>query len=133
MLYIEDTLANVQLIEAILLSRPSLPPLPAMQGQLGLDLAREHLPDLILLDIHLPDIAGQEVLARLQDDESTRDIPVVVLSADATRSRSTGSSPPAPAAIRQADLRRAPARDHRSPPGSAAPLPGVRLPAPSGA
>jgi PAS domain S-box-containing protein len=133
-LYIEDTLANVRLIEAILLSRPSVRLLPAMQGQLGLDLAREHLPDLILLDIHLPDLAGQEVLARLQDDETTRDIPVVVLSADATRSSST-------------ELLAAGARAYLAKPISVArllatfddhldgtrPSAGVRLPAPSGA
>ena len=40
--------------------------------------------DLILLDVHLPDVPGWEVLARLQADESTRQIPVVVISADAT-------------------------------------------------
>jgi CheY-like chemotaxis protein len=55
-----------------------------MQGGLGLDLARQHLPDLILLDLHLPDIPGHKVLARLQQSELTREIPVVVISADAT-------------------------------------------------
>ena len=74
----------MRLIEAILHARPQVELLPAMQGQLGLDLAREHLPDLILLDIHLPDLDGDEVLARLQADPATREIPVVVLSADAT-------------------------------------------------
>jgi CheY-like chemotaxis protein len=55
-----------------------------MQGGLGLDLARKHAPDLILLDLHLPDLPGHEVLARLRQDKLTRDIPVVVISADAT-------------------------------------------------
>ena len=87
-LYIEDTLANVRLIEAILAARPSVTLLPAMQGQVGLDLAREHRPDLVLLDIHLPDIDGHEVLARLQPDVATREIPVVILSADATAAQS---------------------------------------------
>jgi CheY-like chemotaxis protein len=59
--------------------------LPAMQGSLGLELARDHHPDLILLDLHLPDLGGEEVLERLRADPATRDIPVVVLSADATR------------------------------------------------
>jgi signal transduction histidine kinase/ActR/RegA family two-component response regulator len=85
LLYIEDTVANVRLIEDILARRPSVQLLPAMLGRLGVDLALEHRPDLILLDLHLPDIGGQEVLARLRADAVTRDIPVVVLSADATR------------------------------------------------
>jgi CheY-like chemotaxis protein len=55
-----------------------------MQGQLGLDLARQHRPDLIVLDLHLPDMTGEEVLRRLKADPSTREIPVVVLSADAS-------------------------------------------------
>jgi signal transduction histidine kinase/ActR/RegA family two-component response regulator len=88
-LYVEDTLANIRLIEAILHARPQVELLPAMQGQLGLDLAREHLPDLILLDIHLPDLDGDEVLARLQADPATREIPTVVLSADATDKQKT--------------------------------------------
>jgi signal transduction histidine kinase/DNA-binding NarL/FixJ family response regulator len=87
-LYIEDTVANVRLIEEILRRRPSVQLLPAMQGQLGLDLAQEHQPDAILLDLHLPDLSGEDVLARLRATEATREIPVVVLSADATRSRS---------------------------------------------
>jgi CheY-like chemotaxis protein len=49
-----------------------------------LDLARQHDPDLILLDLDLPDIRGNEVLARLQQSALTRDIPVVIVSADAT-------------------------------------------------
>ncbi|MDA0170903.1 ATP-binding protein [Solirubrobacter taibaiensis] len=88
-LYVEDTLANIRLIEAILHARPQVELLPAMQGQVGLDLAREHLPDMILLDIHLPDIDGDEVLARLRADPTTRGIPAVVLSADATEKQRT--------------------------------------------
>jgi signal transduction histidine kinase len=84
LLYIEDTVANVRLVEEILSSRPSVRLLPAGMGSLGLELAMEHRPDLVLLDLHLPDIGGDEVLARLRADERTRDIPVVILSADAT-------------------------------------------------
>jgi PAS domain S-box-containing protein len=88
LLYIEDTVANLRLVEQILESRPSVRVLPAGMGRLGLELAAEHQPDLILLDLHLPDIGGEQVLARLQADERTRQIPVVILSADATeRSR----------------------------------------------
>jgi PAS domain S-box-containing protein len=84
LLYVEDVVANVRLVEAILRRRPSIRVIPAMQGQLGLELAREHHPDLILLDLHLPDIGGEEVLAQLQADENMRETPVVVLTADAT-------------------------------------------------
>jgi signal transduction histidine kinase/CheY-like chemotaxis protein len=87
LLYIEDTLANVHLVEAILARRPSVQLLPAMLGQMGLDLAGEHHPDLILLDLHLPDLGGEEILSRLQSDEATREIPVLILSADATKSQ----------------------------------------------
>src|SRR5262249_38259938 len=76
--------ANVQLVEEILQSRPSVTVLPAGMGRLGFDLATEHDPDLILLDLHLPDIDGDEVLAMLRADDRTSDIPVVVLSAAAT-------------------------------------------------
>jgi PAS domain S-box-containing protein len=85
LLYIEDTVANVELIEHMLRRRPSIRLLPAMLGQLGLELAREHYPDMILLDLHLPDLGGEEVLAQLRADEATRDIPIVMLSADATK------------------------------------------------
>jgi CheY-like chemotaxis protein len=83
-LYIEDNLSNLTLVEQMLAEQPRIELLTAMQGGLGLDLARQHCPDLILLDLHLPDLRGHEVLARLRQDKVTRDIPVVVISADAT-------------------------------------------------
>jgi signal transduction histidine kinase/ActR/RegA family two-component response regulator len=83
-LYIEDLVANVRLVSKMLERRPSVTLMPAMFGGLGVDLAREYKPDLILLDLHLPDMNGAEVLAALADDPSTSEIPVVVLSADAT-------------------------------------------------
>jgi signal transduction histidine kinase/ActR/RegA family two-component response regulator len=86
LLYVEDNLANLSLVETILESRPQWRTLPALQGELGLELARQHRPDLILLDLHLPDIPGEEVLRRLRADERTAHIPVVVISADATQS-----------------------------------------------
>jgi PAS domain S-box-containing protein len=85
LLYIEDNLANLTLVETILWERPKWRTIPALQGQIGVELAREHLPDLILLDLHLPDIRGEEVLRRLQEDPRTAGIPVVVISADATQ------------------------------------------------
>ena len=83
-LYIEDNLSNLTLIEQILETEPQIELMTAMQGKVGLDLARKHLPDLILLDLHLPDLPGWEVLAQLQADETTRAIPIIVISADAT-------------------------------------------------
>jgi CheY-like chemotaxis protein len=89
LLYVEDNLANLSLVESILMSRPKWRTLPALQGQLGIELAREHRPDLILLDLHLPDISGEQVLRRLRADPRTASIPVVVISADATRDSQT--------------------------------------------
>lgn len=83
-LYIEDVVANVRLVTEIFKRRPDITLLSAMSGGLGLDLAREHRPDLVMLDVHLPDIGGEEVLRRLRADPATSHIPVVVLSADAT-------------------------------------------------
>ena len=83
-LYVEDNLSNLRLVERILAHRPNVRLLSAMQGGLGLELAREHRPDLIFLDLQLPDTPGREVLRRLQADGKTRGIPVVVISADAT-------------------------------------------------
>jgi PAS domain S-box-containing protein len=82
-LYIEDNLSNLQLVERVLSRREGVKLISAMRPQLGLDLAREHHPDLVLLDLHLPDMPGQEVLRRLQASAATAGIPVVVLSADA--------------------------------------------------
>jgi CheY-like chemotaxis protein len=84
-LYIEDNLSNLTLVEQMLAELPNIQLISAMQGGLGLELARKHLPDLILLDLHLPDVPGHEVLKRLLQDERTSDIPVVVVSADATK------------------------------------------------
>jgi PAS domain S-box-containing protein len=83
-LHIEDNLLNVQLLERVLLERPHIEMITAMQGSLGLEMALQHRPDLILLDLHLPEMSGAEVLRRVREDERTRAIPVVILSADAT-------------------------------------------------
>ena len=83
-LYIEDNVANVQLIEHVLSFRSQVKLLTAMQGRLGLEFAIENRPDLILLDLHLPDIRGDVVLRELQADSRTRGIPTIMISADAT-------------------------------------------------
>ena len=85
LLYIEDNPANVKLIERVLEGYPDVTVLSAPQGRLGLELARQHRLDVILLDLNLPDISGFEVLRILRADPATRDVPVVVISADATR------------------------------------------------
>jgi PAS domain S-box-containing protein len=86
-LYVEDNLSNLRLVERIAERRPHVKILPAMQGRVGIDLARQHRPDLILLDRHLPDMGGDEVLRLLREDPRTTSIPVVILSADASPSR----------------------------------------------
>ena len=83
-LYIEDNLANYELVQQVLTEGSLVNLIWAIQGSIGLDLARQYLPDLILLDLHLPDTHGSEVLARLRQDEATAAIPVIVISADAT-------------------------------------------------
>ena len=83
-LYIDDNQPNVQLMQGILARRPEVRLLTAFQGGLGLELARQHCPDIVLLDLHLPDMNGDEVLRRLRENPGTRDIPVVMVSADAT-------------------------------------------------
>lgn len=87
-LYIEDNLSNLRLVQQILNRYFSVELISAMQGTLGLDLARKHQPDLIILDLHLPDRSGLEVLRQLKGEASTREIPVLVLSADASKGRS---------------------------------------------
>jgi PAS domain S-box-containing protein len=86
-LYVEDNLSNITLIEHIIVHRPHVKLVAAMQGRLGLDLAREHRPDLVLLDLHLPDISGEDVLHGLRQEPALQNTPVIIISADATRGR----------------------------------------------
>jgi CheY-like chemotaxis protein len=86
-LYIEDDLVNFTLVERILEFRPALKLLHASRGQTGVEMAQIHHPKLILLDLNLPDMHGSEVIERLQSDPATAQVPVVVLSADATPSQ----------------------------------------------
>ncbi len=86
-LFVEDNLANVRLMERIFMRRPEIRLLSAMQGRLGLDLAREHHPDLILLDRNLPDLRGEDVMVQMRQDAQLRDIPVVMISGDAIPSQ----------------------------------------------
>jgi signal transduction histidine kinase len=82
-LYIEDNQSNVRLMERILRRRPFVKLLHAASGVAGIAMAREHQPSAIFLDLHLPDVPGEEVLRRLWEAHELRPIPVAVLSADA--------------------------------------------------
>jgi signal transduction histidine kinase/ActR/RegA family two-component response regulator len=83
-LYIEDNLSNVKLVERIVARRPGVELLVALHGREGLDLAASQAPDMILLDLNLPDTTGEEILTRLRARPATEHTPIVILSADAT-------------------------------------------------
>jgi PAS domain S-box-containing protein len=83
-LYIEDNLSNIQLVEQILEThRPSINLITNIYGKNAVQFAIDYKPDLILLDLNLPDIHGNEVLKMLQAEPRTAEIPVIILSADA--------------------------------------------------
>jgi CheY-like chemotaxis protein len=83
-LYIEDNASNLQLVKRIFRDRHDIELRTASRGQEGVGMARDLIPGLILLDLHLPDMPGAEVLSALQSEPLTAAIPVVVVSADAT-------------------------------------------------
>ncbi|WP_018294283.1 PAS domain S-box protein [Mariprofundus ferrooxydans] len=83
LLYIEDNPANMKLIEQITARHPNISLLTAATGNSGIDTACEALPDLILMDINLPDINGFEALNILREDPATTHIPVIAISANA--------------------------------------------------
>lgn len=83
LLYVEDNAANLRLVERVVAGHPGYRLRSAPDGGRGVELAQRHHPDVILLDLDLPDISGEEVLRRLQIDPRTRDIPVVIISAEA--------------------------------------------------
>ena len=86
-LHIEDNEANRLLVEMLVARRPGVRLFTASRGGQGLALAREHHPNLILLDLHLPDTTGEDVLHDLRADEAMHDTPIVMVSADATAIR----------------------------------------------
>ena len=83
-LYIEDNLANAQLVARVLGRVEGVRAEHVANGALGLERALADPPDLILLDLHLPDMGGDEVLRHLRDDPRTTDVPVVIVTADAS-------------------------------------------------
>jgi PAS domain S-box-containing protein len=83
LLYVEDNPANLALVEELIARRGDLKLLTAIDGHLGIELARAYLPDVILMDINLPGISGYGALKLLRDDPATARIPVLALSANA--------------------------------------------------
>jgi PAS domain S-box-containing protein len=83
LLYVEDNPANLMLVEQIMAGHPHIRMLSARDGNLGIALARTHLPDVILMDINLPGISGIEALHILREDPETAHIPIIALSANA--------------------------------------------------
>jgi len=82
-LYIEDMESNLKLVESIIQIRDYIELITATNGLDGIELAQNQIPDLILLDIHLPCLSGLEVFKKLKEIIETQDIPVIALSADA--------------------------------------------------
>jgi signal transduction histidine kinase len=84
-LYIEDNRTNLQIVDSILADlRPGLALQTAMEGATGAALAEKRPPDLLLLDLNLPDMPGEDVLLRLRAHASTANVPILILSADST-------------------------------------------------
>jgi len=83
LLYVEDNPANLELVEQLIARRPDLRLLSAADGNLGIEFARAYLPDVILMDIHLPGLSGIEALKILRADPTTAHIPIIALSANA--------------------------------------------------
>lgn len=83
LLYVEDNHANLKLVEQLISRRPELRLLTAIDGNLGINLARENQPDVILMDINLPGISGIQALKILREDPLTAHIPVLAISANA--------------------------------------------------
>jgi CheY-like chemotaxis protein len=83
LLYVEDNPANLALVAQLLARRPEIELLTAVNGSLGIDLARAHQPEVILMDINLPGISGIQALRILRDDPATARIPVLAISANA--------------------------------------------------
>lgn len=86
LLYVEDNPANVKLIEQYMLKRTDICLLTAINGTLGIELAHSSKPDVILMDINLPDINGFTVLKMLKESSDTDSIPIIALSANAMQS-----------------------------------------------
>ncbi|MHB1117365.1 response regulator [Sideroxydans sp.] len=83
LLYVEDNPSNMKLVEQIVARHPDISLLTAVNGNSGVEIARASVPDVILMDINLPDIDGFEALKILRADPATAHIPVIAFSANA--------------------------------------------------
>ncbi len=81
-LQMEDNLVNIKLVERVLDRRPEMAVEATMLGRLGIELALHHPPHVIVLDLGLPDMSGEEVMEALKGDERTARIPVIILTGD---------------------------------------------------
>lgn len=82
-LYVEDNPANLKLVTMLIARRRNLQILTADTGNLGVEMAQAHLPDVIIMDINLPGISGITVMSILSKDNATSHIPIIALSANA--------------------------------------------------
>ncbi len=84
-LYVEDNLANLALVEKILGLLDGVSMISARTAELGIEMAREHKPDIIILDINLPGMNGIEALKLLKTFEETKHTPTIAMTASATK------------------------------------------------
>lgn len=83
LLHVEDNPVNLQLVDQIIARHPEINLLSAKNGDRGIEIARESLPDIILMDINLPGMSGTEAMQILHEDPLTAHIPVIAISANA--------------------------------------------------
>jgi CheY-like chemotaxis protein/HPt (histidine-containing phosphotransfer) domain-containing protein len=83
LLYVEDNPANMKLVEQLVARCADIELVTAVNGTLGIELARARQPQMILMDVNLPGISGVEAMKILREDPSTKHIPIVALSANA--------------------------------------------------
>ena len=83
LLYIEDSPANMEVVAQIIMRYPDIRLVTAVNGALGIEVARSEMPTVILLDLNLPGISGMNVMKALRDDPLTTHIPVLALTANA--------------------------------------------------
>ena len=83
LLYVEDNPPNMQLVEQIIARYPEIKMLSAEDAESGIEIARQSLPEVILMDINLPGISGIEAMQALREDPLTASIPIIAISADA--------------------------------------------------